>query len=111
MFPTAPRAEVTAKGDIVYSKVVREDFHKLEAYVQEMSSGDAVSGTMNIQKVQDVFKLCTVVKLQLGMNQPRAEGPSERYTKVLSDHSPKALALIIASCARPRDRRSFFRLL
>jgi Fatty acid synthase type I helical domain len=56
-FPTAPHTEVTEKGDIVYSEVVW-DVHKLEAYVEEMASGDTVSGTVNIQKVQDdVLKL------------------------------------------------------
>ncbi|TFK33214.1 fatty acid synthase [Crucibulum laeve] len=62
-FPTAPHTEVTAKGDIVYSEVVRENVRKLEAYVEEMASGDTVSGAVNIQKVQDdVLKLWTVVK-------------------------------------------------
>jgi fatty acid synthase subunit alpha, fungi type len=45
--------EVTAKGDIVYSEVVRENVCKLEAYVEEMASGDTISGSVNIQKVQD----------------------------------------------------------
>jgi fatty acid synthase subunit alpha, fungi type len=36
-FPTAPKTEVTAKGDIVYSEVVRENVRKLEAYVEEMA--------------------------------------------------------------------------
>ena len=36
---------------------------KLEAYVEEMASGDTVSGAVNIQKVQDdVLKLWSVVK-------------------------------------------------
>ncbi|CAK5268309.1 unnamed protein product [Mycena citricolor] len=62
-FPTAPHTEVTAKGDIVYSEVVRENVRKLEAYVEEMASGDQVSGSVNINKVQDdVLKLWTVVK-------------------------------------------------
>jgi fatty acid synthase subunit alpha, fungi type len=38
-FVTVPQAEVTAKGDIVYSEVIRENVHKLEAYVEEMASG------------------------------------------------------------------------
>lgn len=41
-FPTAPKTEVTAKGDIIYSEVVRENFRKLEAYVEEMASGDTI---------------------------------------------------------------------
>jgi fatty acid synthase subunit alpha, fungi type len=64
-FPTAPRTVVTEKGEIVYSEVVRENVRKLEAYVEEMASGDTVSGSINIQKVQeDVLRLWTVVKSQ-----------------------------------------------
>lgn len=67
-FPTAPKAEVTAAGDIVYLEVVRENVRKLEAYVEEMASGDSISGSVNIQKVQDdVLKLWLVVKSQLGL--------------------------------------------
>ncbi|KAH7108468.1 hypothetical protein BKA62DRAFT_667324 [Auriculariales sp. MPI-PUGE-AT-0066] len=39
-FPTAPKTEVTARGNIVYSEVNREGVRKLEAYVGEMASGD-----------------------------------------------------------------------
>lgn len=61
-FPTAPHTEVTAKGDIVYSEVVREKVRKLEAYVEEMANGGAVSETVNVQKLQDdVSKLWTIV--------------------------------------------------
>ena len=35
------------------SEVVRDNVSKLEAYVQEMSSRDSVSGNVNIQKLQD----------------------------------------------------------
>jgi fatty acid synthase subunit alpha len=58
-----------ANGDIVYTEVVREGVRKLKAYVEEMASGDTVSGTVNIQKVQDdVLKLWTVVKSQPGIS-------------------------------------------
>ena len=67
-FPTAPHTEVTAKGEVVYTEVVRENVRKLEAYVEEMASGDTIS-TVNIQKVQeDVLKLWTVVKSQPGIS-------------------------------------------
>ena len=52
-FPTALKMEVTAKGDIIYSEVVRENVHKLEAYVKEMASDDTISRSVKIQKVQD----------------------------------------------------------
>ena len=62
-FPTAPHTEVTEKGEIKYTEIVRENVRKLEAYVEEMASGDTVSGAVNIQKVQDdVLKLWSVVK-------------------------------------------------
>ena len=57
--------EVTDKGEIKYSEVVRENVRKLEVYVEELpvASGDTVSGAVNIQKVQDdVLKLWSVVK-------------------------------------------------
>jgi fatty acid synthase subunit beta len=66
-FPTAPKTEVTAKGDIVYSEAVRENIRILEAYVKEMASGDTTSGTVNIQKAQDdVLELWTVAKSHQG---------------------------------------------
>lgn len=62
-FLTAPHTEITDKGEIKYSEVVRENVRKLEAYVEEMASGDTVSGAVNIQKVQDdVLKLWSIVK-------------------------------------------------
>ena len=57
MFPMAPHTEVTAKGNIVYSEVVHENVQKLEAYVEEMASGDTISGNINIQKVHTLQPL------------------------------------------------------
>ncbi|EGN98830.1 hypothetical protein SERLA73DRAFT_168429 [Serpula lacrymans var. lacrymans S7.3] len=82
-FPTAPHTEVTAKGDIVYSEVVRENVRKLEAYVEEMASGDTIS-TVNIQKVQDdVLKLWTVVKSQPGISQDQKNRIKALYEGVV----------------------------
>ena len=62
-FPTAPHTEATEKGEIKYSEVVCKNVCKLKAYVEEMASGDTVSGAVNIQKVQDdILKLWSVVK-------------------------------------------------
>ncbi|KAG8213088.1 hypothetical protein J3R82DRAFT_11484 [Butyriboletus roseoflavus] len=82
-FPTAPHTEVTAKGDIVYTEVVRENVRKLEAYVEEMASGDTIS-TVNIQKVQeDVLKLWTVVKSQPGISQDQKNRIKALYEGVV----------------------------
>jgi fatty acid synthase subunit beta len=84
-FPTAPKTEVTAKGDIVYSEVVRENVCKLEAYVEEMASGDTISGSVNIQKFQDeVLKLWTVVKSQPGISQEQKNRIKALYGVVRS---------------------------
>ncbi|KAJ7769033.1 fatty acid synthase, partial [Mycena olivaceomarginata] len=83
-FPTAPHTEVTAKGDIIYSEVVRENVRKLEAYVEEMASGDTVSGAVNINKVQeDVLKLWTVVKSQPGISQEQKNRIKALYEGVV----------------------------
>jgi fatty acid synthase subunit alpha len=42
-FPTAPNVEINEKGDIIVTEVVREGVRKLEAYVEEMSSSNAVN--------------------------------------------------------------------
>ena len=57
---------MTAKGEIIYSEVVRENVRKLEAYVEEMASTDnVVPETINMQEIQDdVLELWNVVKTQ-----------------------------------------------
>ncbi|KAF7965824.1 hypothetical protein HWV62_41719, partial [Athelia sp. TMB] len=83
-FPTAPKTEVTSKGDIIYSEVVREGVRKLEAYVEEMASGDTISGAVNIQKVQDdVLKLWSVVKSQPGISQEQKNRIKALYEGVV----------------------------
>ncbi|OBZ65581.1 hypothetical protein A0H81_14413 [Grifola frondosa] len=42
-FPTAPHTEVTAKGDIVYTEIVRKNVRKAEAYIEEVASGDTIT--------------------------------------------------------------------
>ncbi|KAL1666812.1 acyl transferase domain-containing protein, partial [Schizophyllum commune] len=83
-FPTAPHTEVTAKGDIVYTEVVREGVRKLEAYVEEMASTDPVSGSVNIEKVQDdVAKLWTLVKSQPGISEEQKKRIKALYEGVV----------------------------
>jgi fatty acid synthase subunit beta len=48
----APLTEVMASGDMVYSEVVRRGVRKLGTCVEEMASGDTVSGTVGIREVQ-----------------------------------------------------------
>ena len=81
---------------------MRENVRKLEAYVEEMASGDTIS-TVNIQKVQeDVLKLWTVVKSQPGISQDQKNRIKALYEGVVHslrkgpEHSRN----------RPRTRRS-----
>jgi fatty acid synthase subunit alpha len=90
----------------VYSEVVRENVRKLEAYVEEMASGDTVSGTVNIQKVQDdVLKLWTVVKSQPGISLEQKNRIKALYEGVVRSlrKGPDTRNRV---GARPRDRRS-----
>ena len=104
-FPTAPRTEVSAKGDIVYSEVVRENVRKLEAYVEEMASGDTISGNINIQKVQDdVLKLWSVVKSQPGISQEQKGRIKALYEGVV--RSLRTGAEYRPRVGAPRNRRS-----
>lgn len=78
-FPTAPKIEVSAPGDIIYSEVNHEGVRKLEAYLEEMASGTSVPDNVNIQKVQDdVLKLWNVVKSQPGIGQDQKNNVRRR---------------------------------
>ncbi len=105
-FPTAPHTEVTEKGEIKYSEIVRENVRKLEAYVEEMASGDTVSGSVNIQKVQDdVLKLWSVVKAL-----PEISSDQKNRIKALYEGVVKSLAsspeIRPPRVGTPRSRRS-----
>ncbi|KAI0368773.1 fatty acid synthase [Pilatotrama ljubarskyi] len=104
-FPTAPYTEVTDKGDIVYKEVVRENVRKLEAYVEEMASGDQIVAPTNIQKIQDdVLKLWNVVK-----SQPEISEDQKNRIKALYEGVVRSLRKRPESRPRPgapRTRRS-----
>ncbi|KJA22996.1 hypothetical protein HYPSUDRAFT_201793 [Hypholoma sublateritium FD-334 SS-4] len=105
-FPTAPHTEVTEKGEIKYSEIVRENVRKLEAYVEEMASGDTVSGAVNIRKVQDdVLRLWSVVKAL-----PEICSDQKNRIKALYEGVVKSLAsspeIRPPRVGTPRSRRS-----
>ncbi|KZT29627.1 fatty acid synthase [Neolentinus lepideus HHB14362 ss-1] len=104
-FPTAPHTEVTDKGEIVYTEVVRENVRKLEAYVEEMASGDTIAGSVNIQKVQDdVLRLWNVVK-----SQPEITEEQKNRIKALYEGVVRSLRRGSEPRSRhgtPRKRRS-----
>ncbi|KAF9485144.1 fatty acid synthetase alpha subunit [Pholiota conissans] len=105
-FPTAPHTEVTEKGEIKYTEVVRENVRKLEAYVEEMASGDTVSGAVNIQKVQDdVLKLWSVVKSLPEISSDQKNRIKALYEGVVKSlhKTPDARPPRVGS---PRSRRS-----
>ncbi|RDX41185.1 hypothetical protein OH76DRAFT_1502742 [Lentinus brumalis] len=104
-FPTAPHTEVTEKGDIVYKEVVCENVRKLEAYVEEMASGDTIVVPTNIQKIQeDVLKLWNIVKTQ-----PEISKEQKNRIKALYEGVVRSLHKRPESRTRhgaPRSRRS-----
>ncbi|KAJ3909294.1 fatty acid synthase alpha subunit reductase [Lentinula edodes] len=93
-FPTAPHTEVSSKGDIVYTEVMRENVRKLEAYVEEMARSDTVSGPVNIQK------LWTIVKSQAEISQEQKNRIKALYEGVIRSLRNKG------SEPRPRTPRN-----
>jgi fatty acid synthase subunit alpha, fungi type len=102
-FPTAPKTEVSEKGEILYTEVNRDGVRKLEAYVEEMASGDTIPGHVNIQKVRDdVAKLWNAVK-----SQPEITPDQKNRIKALYEGVVRSLHKGPESRQRlPRNRRS-----
>ncbi|KAL5526485.1 FAS2 [Sanghuangporus sanghuang] len=106
-FPTAPHTEVTERGDIVYKEVVRENVRKLEAYVQEMASGDSIPGSFNMQKIQDdVRKLWNVVKSQSEIGEEQKNKIKALYDGVVQSLRKPSDPKIPDVRRTPRSRRS-----
>ncbi|TIC66451.1 hypothetical protein E3Q02_01872 [Wallemia mellicola] len=103
-FPTAPHTEVTAKGDIVYSEINREDVRKLEHYVKEMAAGGKISTqNVNLDKVQsDVEKLYELVKSQPQISETHKTSIKSLYDEVLRSLGRPASI----QAPPPRTRRS-----
>jgi len=96
----------------VYTEVVRENVRKLEAYVEEMTSGDTISGSINIQKVQDdVLKLWTVVKSQPEISQEQKNRIKALYEGVIRSlrNGPEAPRPCVGSIRSRRSSSQFLR--
>jgi len=75
------------RGETIYSEVNWENVHKLEAYVEEMVSVDNISGSVNIQMIQDdVIKLWNIVK-----SQPEISKEEKNCIKALYDGVVRSL--------------------
>ena len=107
-FPTAPHTEVTERGEIKYTEVVRENVRKLEAYVAEMASGDTIPGSFNMQKIQDdVLKLWNVVKSQPEIGEEQKNKIKALYDGVVRSLRKTSDPKISDDVRRtPRSRRS-----
>jgi fatty acid synthase subunit alpha len=96
----------------VYTEVVRENVRKLEAYVEEMACGDTISGSINIQKVQDdVLKLWTVVKSQPEISEEQKNRIKALYEGVVRSlrNGPEAPRPRVGSARSRRSSSQFLR--
>jgi fatty acid synthase subunit alpha, fungi type len=85
-FPAAPHTEISEKGEIVYSEANRENVHKFGAYVEEMCSAAQISGSVNIQKIQD-----DVIKLYIVKSRPEISEEQKNRIKALYDGVVRSL--------------------
>ncbi|ODN92793.1 hypothetical protein L198_05588 [Cryptococcus wingfieldii CBS 7118] len=114
--PTAPHTEVSAKGDIVYSEISRNNVRKLESYVKEMASGGEVEPAVNLDKVQsDIEKLWELVNSQPSITPAQKSAIKSMYSEVVKSlgHSSEGSAVddsfapaAIARTKGPKQRRS-----
>ncbi|WWC90821.1 uncharacterized protein L201_005758 [Kwoniella dendrophila CBS 6074] len=77
--PTAPHTEVSAKGDIVYSEISRQNVRKLESYVK-----GEVEPAVNLDKVQsDIDKLWELVNSQPSITPAQKSAIKSMYGEVI----------------------------
>ena len=106
-FPTAPKVEINEKGDIIVTEVVREGVRKLEAYVEEMSSSNAVNTSINVDKVHaSVLKLWNVVQSQPGISEEQVSRIKDLYNSVINSLSTKGPETKLKAAPQPRTRRA-----
>ena len=106
-FPTAPNVEINEKGDIITTEVVREGVRKLEAYVEEMSSSNAVNAPINVDKVHtSVLKLWNVVQSQPGISEEQVSRIKDLYDSVINSLNTKGPETKLKAAPQPRTRRA-----
>jgi len=111
-FPTAPNVEISKNGDIIVTEVVREGVRKLEAYVEEMSSTNAVNAPMTIDKVHaSVLKLWNVVQSQPGISEEQVSRIKDLYDSIINSLNTKGPEPKLKAAPQPRTRHASSRFL
>ena len=106
-FPTASSVEISKNGDIILTEVVREGVRKFEAYVEEMSSTNAVDAPMNVDKVHaSVLKLWNVVQSQPGISEEQVSRIKDLYGSVINSLNTKGPETKLKAAPRSRTRRA-----
>ncbi|KAJ2386743.1 fatty acid synthase alpha subunit Lsd1, partial [Coemansia sp. RSA 2559] len=83
-FPTAPKTEVAANGDINYAEVQRPEERKLLDYVRTMQAGGELTKFSSRQRVeQNLAKIYRIIKQQNAMKKDSKLAIQGLYTDVL----------------------------
>ena len=95
------------------SEVFREGTRKLETYVKEMSSSNAVSTLINVDKVHtSVLRLWNVVQSQLGISDGQVSRIKDLYESVINSLNTKGPETKPKATPQPRTcRASLMRLI
>jgi len=98
--------EINEKGDIIVTEVVREGVKKPEAYVDEMSSSDAVNAPISADKIHtSVLKLLNVVQSQPGIGEGQVSRIKDLYDSVVNPPSNKGPETKLKAAPQPRACR------
>ena len=89
------------------TEVFREGVRKLEAYVEEMSSSNAVNAPINVDKVHtSVLKLWNVVQSQPGISEEQVSRIKDLYDSVINSLNTKGPETKPKAAPQPRTRRA-----
>ena len=89
------------------TEAVREGVRKLEAYVEEMSSSEAVNAPVDVDKVHaGVLKLWNAVQSQPGISEEQVSRIKDLHDSVINSLNTKGPETKLKAAPQPRARRA-----
>ena len=108
-YSNLPNVEVNERDDIITPEVMREGVWNLEAYVEEISSSNAVDAPINVDKVYaSVLKLWNVVQSRPGMSKAQVSRIKDLYDPVINSLNARGPETELEGAPQPRTLRASY---